>query len=106
MKIVTMIMVFSFILMSTLGFAAEWAGVITETHCGAAHKGATAKDAECVKKCVSTGVGKLALLVDDNVLTITNPDRAKGHEGQKVKVAGIADTVAKTVTIDSLTAIS
>ena len=45
-------------------FAAEWTGVITETHCGAAHKAGTDKDIQCIKECVSDGRGKLALLVD------------------------------------------
>lgn len=84
-------------------FAAEWTGVITETHCGAAHKAGTDKDIQCIKECVTDGRGKLALLVDNDVFTITNPDQATGHEGHKVTVVGTADNAAKTVTIESLT---
>ena len=107
LRIFVLIMaVLSFLLVTNLGFAAEWTGLITETHCGAAHRGATAKDVACIKKCVAEGMGKLALLVDNNVFTITNPEKATGHEGENVKVTGTADEVAKTVTIDSLTAVS
>ncbi len=84
-------------------YAGEWTGMVTETHCGAAHKGGTAKDIQCIKECVTSGRGKLALLVGSDVFTITNPDKATGHEGHNVKVMGTADSTAKTVTIESLT---
>ncbi len=84
-------------------YAGEWTGVVTETHCGAAHKGGTAKDIQCIKDCVTSGRGKLALLVGSDVFTITNPDTAAGHEGHTVKVMGTVDSAAKTVTIESLT---
>ena len=89
-------------LVATSAFAAELTGVITETKCGAAHKAGTDKDIGCIKSCVSSGAGKLALLSGDTLYTITNPDKASGHEGHQVKVTGTADDSAKTVTIDTL----
>lgn len=94
------------ILVGTLSFAGDWTGVITETHCGAAHKGGTEKDIECIKKCVASGEGKLALLVDNDIFTITNPEKATGHEGHKVSVAGMVDSQAMTVTIESMSMVS
>ncbi|HEU0007621.1 MAG TPA: hypothetical protein VFS12_16670 [Terriglobia bacterium] len=35
-------------------------------------------------------------------MSFTNPEKAAGHEGHTVKVAGKTDESAKTVTIDTL----
>ena len=83
-------------------FAGELSGVITETKCGAAHKAGTDKDISCIKSCAKSGAGKLALLAGDSLYTITNPEKAAGHEGHTVKVSGKTDESAKTVTIDTL----
>lgn len=101
-KLVSFAVALCFILVSTLTFAGDWTGVITETMCGAKHAAGTEKDAQCVKNCVKAGHGKLALLVGDTLYTITNPEKAVGHEGHKVKVTGKTDETAKTVTIDSI----
>ena len=79
----------------------ELTGVITETKCGAAHKAGSEKDISCIKSCVKSGAGKLALLAGDKLYTITNPDKATGHEGHTVNVTGKTDEAA-TVTIDTL----
>ncbi len=101
-RIVIVIFVMSFALMATSALAGELTGVITETKCGAAHKGGSEKDISCIKSCVSSGAGKLALLAGDKLYTITNPDKATGHEGHTVTVTGKTDESAKTVTIDTL----
>ncbi len=90
------------VMMSALAFAGEWTGVVTETHCGAAHKAGTEKDVACIKKCVASGDGKLALLVGSDVFTITNPEKVSGHEGHTVNVMGSVDSQAKTVTVESI----
>ena len=82
--------------------AGELTGVITETKCGAAHKAGTDKDISCIKSCAKSGAGKLALLAGDKLYTITNPDKATGHEGHTVNVTGKTDEAANTVTIDTL----
>ena len=97
-----LIILFAFTLVAATAFAGELSGVITETKCGAAHKAGTDKDISCIKSCAKSGAGKLALLAGDTLYTITNPDKATGHEGHTVKVTGKTDESAKTVTIDTL----
>ena len=94
--------VLSFALVASATFASELTGVITETHCGAAHKEGTDKDISCIKSCTKSGAGKLALLAGDQLYTITNPEKAAGHEGHTVNITGKTDENAKTVTIDTL----
>ena len=94
--------VLSFALVATAAFAGDLTGVITETKCGAAHKAGTEKDISCIKSCAKSGAGKLALLAGDTLYTITNPEKATGHEGHTVNVTGKTDENAKTVTIDTL----
>jgi len=92
----------SFALGTASAFAGEMSGIITETKCGAAHKAGTDKDISCIKSCAKSGAGKLALLAGDKLYTITNPDKATGHEGHTVNVTGKTDQAANTVTIDTL----
>ena len=101
-RILVILFVLSFALIAASAFAGEWTGVITETKCGAAHKAGSAKDISCIKSCVTSGAGKLALLAGDKLYTITNPDKATGHEGHTVNVTGKTDEAANTVTIDTL----
>jgi hypothetical protein len=101
-RILIALMVLSLAGIAVSAFAADLTGVVIETKCGAAHKGGTEKDISCIKKCVKSGDGKLALLVGDKTYVITNPDAAAGHEGHTVVVTGKADESAKTITIDTL----
>ena len=101
-RILIALFVLSFALVAASTFADDLTGVITETKCGAAHKAGSEKDIGCIKSCVKSGAGKLALLAGDKLYTITNPDKATGHEGHTVKVTGKTDEEAKTVTIDAL----
>ena len=101
-RILIALFVLSFALVSASAFADNLTGLITETKCGAAHKAGSEKDISCIKSCVKSGAGKLALLVEDKLYTITNPDKATGHEGHTVNVTGKTDAEAKTITIDSL----
>ena len=101
-RTLTGLFVLSFALVTASAFAGELTGVITDTKCGAAHKAGTDKDISCIKSCAKSGAGKLALLAGDELYTITNPDKATGHEGHTVKVTGKTDEAAKTVKIDTL----
>jgi hypothetical protein len=101
-RILITLFVLPFALAASSAFADELTGVITETKCGSAHKAGSEKDVSCIKSCVKSGAGKLALLAGDKLYTITNPDKATGHEGHTVNVTGKTDEAAKTVTIDSL----
>jgi hypothetical protein len=95
------LMVLSFAVVAVNAAAADLTGVITETKCGAPIK-QVPKDISCIKKCVTSDAGKLALLVGDKLYTITNPKKAAGHEGHTVTVTGETDEDAKTITIDTL----
>src|SRR5262245_52956057 len=101
-RIVTILFALSFALVASTAFAGELSGVITETKCGAAHKSGREKDISCIKSCEKSGAGKLALLAGDTLYTISNPEKAAGHEGHTVKVTGKTDESARTVTIDTL----
>ncbi len=43
-----------------------------------------------------SGAGKLALLAGDTLYTISNPEKATGHEGHTVKVTGKTERSTKT----------
>jgi hypothetical protein len=101
-RTLVVLFVLSFASVAASAFADELTGVITETKCGSAHKAGTDKDISCIKSCVKSGAGKLALLAGDTLYTVTNPEKATGHEGHTVKVTGKTDGSAKTVTIDTL----
>ena len=103
-RILIVLFVLSFASAGATAFAGDLTGVITETKCGAAHKAGSDKDITCIKSCVKSGAGKLALLAGDKLYTITNPEKATGHEGHAVNVTGKTDDSAKTVTIDTLEA--
>jgi len=81
MKRVAVFLVLAFALMTTLSFAAEWSGTI-----------------------VKSADNKVWFKTGDKTLGITNPEKATGFEGKKVKVAGTADDTAQTVTIETVTA--
>lgn len=94
------------LLFSTAMFAGEkgtWAGWIGDSHC--ATKGASAAHAACAKKCIEGGAKPVLITdADKKVLSISNPDAVKGHEGAHVKVKGsIGEDGA--VTIDSVEAL-
>ena len=101
-RVLIIVFVLAFAVGAASAFAEELTGVITETKCGAAHKAGTDKDISCIKSCAKSGAGKLALLAGDKLYTITNPEKATGHEGHTVKVTGKTDDSAKTVTIETL----
>src|SRR4051812_27091320 len=78
------------LLVATASFAGEAArgnGWISDSKCGVkgAHEGA----AECTKKCLDAGA-KMVVVTDKDqkVLTVSNPEALKGHEGHHVAVTG------------------
>ena len=78
-RLTTLAVAFALVLMTTAAFAAEWTGTIVKQD------------------------GKLWFKSGENTLSITNPEKAVAYEGATVTVAGSADAVAKTVTIDTVT---
>ena len=88
---------------SMTAFAAEWQGVISDEHCGAAHSKATKADMECVQKCIKEGKAPVFVTSDNKVLKIDAKSVAKvtPHLGHKVTVKGTLN--GDTVVIDSVT---
>jgi hypothetical protein len=62
-------------------------GWVTDSQCGV--KAAAAGQEECTKKCIEKGA-KMVVVTDSEkkVLTVSNPDALKGHEGHHVAVTG------------------
>jgi hypothetical protein len=69
----------------------SWTGWVTDTMCGA--KGASAKHADCAKKCVDGGHGKYALYnpADKKVYVLDPQEKMAEHAGQFVKVTGTVE---------------
>jgi hypothetical protein len=67
--------------------AQDVAGWVSDEKCGA--EGAKAEAADCTKKCIESG--KKVVFVTDRdkkVLSVSNPETLKGHEGHHVNVNG------------------
>ncbi len=88
---------------SVTAFAAEWKGVISDEHCGAAHVKATQADRECVQKCVKEGKAPVFVTSDNKVLKIDakSVDKVTPHFGHNVTIKGTLN--GDTVMIDSVT---
>jgi ribosomal protein L14E/L6E/L27E len=63
---------------------------VVDDKCAA--KGANASAEACTKKCLAAGA-KMVVVTDGDqkVLTVSNPDALKGHEGHHVAVTGHVD---------------
>lgn len=70
-----------------MGKATKVSGWVSDEKCGA--EGAKAEAAECTKKCIEGGK-KVVFVTDKDkkVLSVTNPETLKGHEGHHVQVNG------------------
>jgi len=75
-------------------------GWVSDAKCGA--KNASAKGAECTKKCLAAGE-KMVFVTDKDqkVLTVDNPDALKDHIGHHISVKGNVDASASTIHVDS-----
>jgi hypothetical protein len=74
-------------------------GYVSDSMCGA--KGAKAGHTDCMNKCISKGAAYV-IVTDDSqkVLTVSNPDALKGHEGHHVAVTG--EVQGDSIHIDSV----
>jgi hypothetical protein len=87
--------------MSALGFAKDTTvnGYVSDSMCGA--KGAKAGHADCMNKCISKGAAYVVVTDgDQKVLTVSNPEVLKGHEGHHVSVTG--NVQGDSIHIDSV----
>ncbi len=79
-------------------------GVITDTMCGANHKPMNVSpDSKCVQECVKHG-SKYALLVGNNVYTLSDQQTPGKFAAQKVRVTGALDEKNKTLKVAKIEA--
>ena len=71
-------------LVSSVGFAGEWTGFISDAKC----KHATADKAGCMKSCIEGGQAAVLVESDGTVHEIADQDKVKKHAGQKVTIKG------------------
>ena len=88
-------------LFSVCAFAGEWAGTISEDHCGAKHAAGTPADQKCVEGCVKGGA-KPVFVSEGKVIKIADPSKVQDFLGKKVVVKG--DLNGDTITIASIEA--
>jgi hypothetical protein len=89
MKRTTLLLTFAAFLSATTVFADEFTGVISDSHCGAAHHTGSEKDVACVTKCLGSGSDPV-LVSNGKVIKINadSRDKAKAFAGQNVKIDG------------------
>jgi hypothetical protein len=76
-----------------------WTGWVSDAKCGAK------VDAACAKKCADGGEARVFIEDSDkSVLTVSNQDVLKGHEGHHVNVKGSVDNSTPTVSSVSMIA--
>lgn len=82
-------------------FGAEMTGVISDSHCGAAHAEASAAAEKCVAKCVKGGSAPV-FVSEGKVYKIDEDSKSKvmSHLGHKVTITG--DFTDDSVKIDSV----
>ena len=77
-------------------------GVITDTMCGASHKGMNiSPDSKCVLECVKHG-SQYALLVGANVYVLSDQKTPEKFAAKKVKVTGTLDDKTKFLKVDKI----
>ena len=104
MKRVSIFVVAAFALTALAAKAADSSkisGWISDSMCGAKHMGS---GADCVKKCIASGMKPVLVDESKNVWTIDNPDAVKNFYGDKVNVTATTDDSAKSVHIDAIEA--
>ena len=72
------------------GDATTVKGWVSDSKCGVkgAHEGA----ADCTKKCIGEGASMVVVTDgDQKILTVSNPESLKGHEGHHIAVTGHVD---------------
>lgn len=88
----TIALAFALVLLpATAALAESWNGWISDEHCGA--KGAKAGHADCAKKCIKDGSGKLVFVngADQKVFAIDNQELALANLEHEVTVTGTVD---------------
>ena len=74
-------------------------GWISDSMCGAKHMGT---GADCVKKCIQSGMKPVFVDTEKQVWNIDNPDVVKNYYGDKVTVTATENASAKSMRIDTI----
>ena len=74
-------------------------GWISDSMCGAKHMGT---GADCVKKCIDSGLKPVFVDPNKQVWSIDNPDAVKAFYGDHVTVTATTDAAKKSVHIDTI----
>lgn len=85
-------------------WAASFTGTVTDSMCGADHKGMNVgADDKCVTECVKMG-SKYALYDGKNTYTLSDQKSAAKFAARKVTVNGTLDAKTRTIQVSSIAA--
>ena len=79
--------------------SAQITGWISDSMCGAKHMGS---GADCVKKCIQSGLKPVFVDTEKQVWSIDNPDAVKDYYGDHVTVTATEDAANKSMHIDMI----
>jgi hypothetical protein len=100
-KIIVAILAFASL---TCAAAETFNGTVTDSMCGADHKGMNmGVDKKCVSECVKMGA-KYALYDGQNSYTLSDQKAAAGFVARKVTVTGTLNEKTKTIQVSSIEA--
>jgi hypothetical protein len=90
MKKATLTMLFGVVLLAAGERAQTFTGLITDTMCGASHTMNIKPDEKCVRECVKMDPTKwkYALLVEKNLLVLSDQQAPEKFAGRRVKING------------------
>jgi hypothetical protein len=77
-----------------------FAGVVTDSYCGARHKDSSMTSAECIRECLRHGAKYILVSGDDKYLLAGNPNILNGLIGERVRINGILND--KTLRVGSV----
>jgi hypothetical protein len=87
------------VLMAQAADSTKATGWISDSMCGAKHMGT---GADCVKKCIQSGMKPVFVDSEKQVWSIDNPDAVKDYYGVHVTVTATEDAQAKSMHIDMI----
>ena len=106
MKKATVTLLFGVALLAAAGRAQTFTGLITDTMCGASHTMNIKPDEKCVRECVKMDPTKwkYALLLEKNLLVLSDQQAPEKFAGRRVKVTGRFIEKSKILKVDRIEA--
>ena len=87
------------VLVAQAADSTQTTGWISDSMCGAKHMGT---GADCVKKCIASGLKPVFVDTEKHVWSIDNPDAVKDYYGAHVSVTATEDAANKSMHIDMI----